>query len=151
MQQIYKRKPMPRCDFNKVVLQLYWNHTLAWVFSCAFASYFPWDYLLVMYRVYATFKEACECSFSSQRSRSICVQPCPFNFRCAGTNICNWIVISIIHTQYNRNDMSNSLVLPINNLYPFLYPASLFQTCTFGWRIVFHFLIQKQPPRGVLS
>ena len=24
---------MTKCDFNKVALQLYWNHTLAWVFS----------------------------------------------------------------------------------------------------------------------
>ena len=40
MQQIYKRTPMPKCDFNKVALQLYWNHTSAWVFSCKFAAYF---------------------------------------------------------------------------------------------------------------
>ena len=26
-------------DFNKVVLQIYWNHTSAWVFSCKFAGY----------------------------------------------------------------------------------------------------------------
>ena len=32
MQQIYKRTPMPKCDFNKVTLQLYWNRTSAWVF-----------------------------------------------------------------------------------------------------------------------
>ena len=40
MQQIYRRKPMPKCDFNKVAKQLYWNHTSAWVFSCNFAAYF---------------------------------------------------------------------------------------------------------------
>ena len=40
MQQIYRRTPMPKCDFNKVALQLYWNHTSAWVFSCKFAAYF---------------------------------------------------------------------------------------------------------------
>ena len=34
MQQIYWRTPMPKCDFNKFALQLYWNHTSAWVFSC---------------------------------------------------------------------------------------------------------------------
>ena len=33
IQQIYKRAPMPKCDFDKVGLQLYWNHTSAWVFS----------------------------------------------------------------------------------------------------------------------
>ena len=27
MQQIYSRTPMPKCDFNKVAKQLYWNHT----------------------------------------------------------------------------------------------------------------------------
>ena len=40
MQQIYKRKSMSKCDFNKVVLQSYWNQTSAWVFSCKFAVYF---------------------------------------------------------------------------------------------------------------
>ena len=29
---------MPKCDFNKVALQLYRNHTSAWVFSCTFAA-----------------------------------------------------------------------------------------------------------------
>ena len=32
---------MPKCDFNKVTMQRYWNHTSAWVFSCKFAPYFP--------------------------------------------------------------------------------------------------------------
>ena len=36
MHQIYRRTAMPRCDFNKVALQLYWNYTSAWVFSCKF-------------------------------------------------------------------------------------------------------------------
>ena len=41
MQQIYNRTAMPKCNFNKVAKQLYyWNHTLAWVFSCKFAAYF---------------------------------------------------------------------------------------------------------------
>ena len=33
MQQIYRRTPMPKYDFNKVALQIYWNRTSAWVFS----------------------------------------------------------------------------------------------------------------------
>ena len=33
------RTPMPKCDFNKVALQFYWNSTLPWVFSCKFAGY----------------------------------------------------------------------------------------------------------------
>ena len=31
---------MPKCDFNKVAKQLYWNHTPTWMFSCKFAAYF---------------------------------------------------------------------------------------------------------------
>ena len=31
VQQIYRRKPMPKCDFNKVAKQLYQNRTSAWV------------------------------------------------------------------------------------------------------------------------
>ena len=33
MQQIYRRISMPKCDFSKVALQLYWNRTSAWMFS----------------------------------------------------------------------------------------------------------------------
>ena len=40
MQQIYRRKPMVKCDFNKTVLQLHWNCTSPWVFSCKFTAYF---------------------------------------------------------------------------------------------------------------
>ena len=40
MEQIYRRPPMPKCDFTKVALQLYLNRTLTWVFSCKFAAYF---------------------------------------------------------------------------------------------------------------
>ena len=41
MQQIYRRTPIPKCDFNKVSEQLYWNRTSARVFSCKFTAYFP--------------------------------------------------------------------------------------------------------------
>ena len=40
MQQIYRWTPMPKRDFNKVALQLYWNCTSAWVFSCKFTACF---------------------------------------------------------------------------------------------------------------
>ena len=40
MQQIYRKTPIPKYDFSKVALQLYWNQTSAWVFSCKFAAYF---------------------------------------------------------------------------------------------------------------
>ena len=38
MQQIDRRTPMPKRDFNKVTKQI---HTSAWVFSYKFAAYFP--------------------------------------------------------------------------------------------------------------
>ena len=40
MQQIYRRTPMPKCDFNKVALEVYWNHISAWVYSCKYAANF---------------------------------------------------------------------------------------------------------------
>ena len=40
MQQIYRRTPMQKYDFNKFVLQFHWHHTLAWVFSSKCAAYF---------------------------------------------------------------------------------------------------------------
>ena len=36
-QKIYRKTPMPKCDFNKVAKQ---NRTLAWVFSYRLAVYF---------------------------------------------------------------------------------------------------------------
>ena len=38
MQQIYRRTH--KCDFSNAAVELYWNCTLAWVFSCKFAAYF---------------------------------------------------------------------------------------------------------------
>ena len=41
MQQIYKRTPKQKCEFNKVALYLHaLYHTSAWVFSSKFAAYF---------------------------------------------------------------------------------------------------------------
>ena len=40
MQVIYRRTPIPKCDFNKVTKQLYWNHTSTQVYSCKFGAYF---------------------------------------------------------------------------------------------------------------
>ena len=36
---------MLKCDYNKVALQLYRNHTSAWVFPCKFAAYFQDTFL----------------------------------------------------------------------------------------------------------
>ena len=40
MQQICRRTPTPKWDFNKLAKQLYWNCTSAWVFTSKFAVYF---------------------------------------------------------------------------------------------------------------
>ena len=40
MQNIYRRTPIPKRDFNNTAKQLYWNHTSTWVFSCKSAAYF---------------------------------------------------------------------------------------------------------------
>ena len=49
MQQIYRVTPMLKCDFNKAVIQIYWNHTLACVFSCkcaaCFQNTFSWEHI----------------------------------------------------------------------------------------------------------
>ena len=37
IQQIYRKTPIPKCDFNKVEMR---NHISACVFSCKFAAYF---------------------------------------------------------------------------------------------------------------
>ena len=40
MLEIYKRAPMPKCNFNKVALQVFWIRFSAWVFSSKFAANF---------------------------------------------------------------------------------------------------------------
>ena len=46
MQKIYSRTPTPKCNFNKVALQIYWNNTSAsWVFSYKYAAYFQTPFL----------------------------------------------------------------------------------------------------------
>ena len=37
---VHRRTPLPKCNFNKVALQFYWNRTSAWAHSCKFAAYF---------------------------------------------------------------------------------------------------------------
>ena len=44
--QIYRRTSMPKCDFNKVALQLYWKYTSAWVFCCKFCYIFSEHHFL---------------------------------------------------------------------------------------------------------
>ena len=45
MQQIYRRTPMPKCDFNKVAKRRYWNRTSTWVFSCQLKHIFRTPFL----------------------------------------------------------------------------------------------------------
>ena len=45
MQQIYRRTPMPKFDFNKVALQFCLNHTLAWVCPFQLVPYFQKTFL----------------------------------------------------------------------------------------------------------
>ena len=40
MQQIYRRTPMSKCDFDKAAKRLYWNHNSVLVFPCKFTVYF---------------------------------------------------------------------------------------------------------------
>ena len=40
MKQIYRRTPIPKCDFSKVSKQLSWNHTSALVFTYKFRTSF---------------------------------------------------------------------------------------------------------------
>ena len=47
MQQINRRTPMSKYNFNEVSLQLYWNRTLAWMFSCKFTAYYQNTFLQV--------------------------------------------------------------------------------------------------------
>ena len=42
---IYMRTPTPKCDLNKIALQLYWNHRSAWALSCKFPAYFQNTFL----------------------------------------------------------------------------------------------------------
>ena len=62
MQQIYRRKPMRKYDFNKVAKQLHWYRTSAWVFSCNFVSYFQNTSSLE------------SCFFSSDTSNKWCIR-----------------------------------------------------------------------------
>ena len=39
MQQICRRTPMPKCDFNSICVRALLNHTSRWVFFCKFAAY----------------------------------------------------------------------------------------------------------------
>ena len=43
------KKPMRKCDLNKVTKQL-WNRTSVWVFSCKFGAYFRTPFPLLLFK-----------------------------------------------------------------------------------------------------
>ena len=79
IQQNYRTASMPKCDFNKIALQLYWNCASAWVFSCKFTSYFQNSFSkntcgrLLLYQ----FNYTSICSIF--RIISIVISKCPWN------------------------------------------------------------------------
>ena len=63
---ICRRIPMMKCDFNKIILQLYWNHTSAWISSCKFAACFQKTFLWE--HVWRAASVKCYCSVNFIRS-----------------------------------------------------------------------------------
>ena len=64
LQQIFRIPPMPKCDFKEVAKQLYWNHSLVWVFFVnvlhIFRTPFPkntFGGLLLCCKIYAFYHE----------------------------------------------------------------------------------------------
>ena len=94
MQQIYRRTPMLKCDFNKVALQLYWNGTSAWVFSCKFAVCFQntffKEYLWVAASVHPRYSHPNRCKGGIPYYRALSTQQ---NFSCNGAfaKRCNYL------------------------------------------------------------
>ena len=87
MQQIYRKAPMPKCDFNGVTKRLYWNRTSAWVFSFKFAAYFQNTFSQEHHWVAASLFLTGDCSFSQynlseMRTGSFCQE-----FRCSVARI----------------------------------------------------------------
>ena len=59
MQQIYTRTLMPKCDFNKVAKQRYWNHTLTRVFRILMITYLSEKHEnMLMYHVVIVIRSA---------------------------------------------------------------------------------------------
>ena len=40
MRQIYRKTHMQKCDFNKDILQIYWNYSAVYVLPFKFTEYF---------------------------------------------------------------------------------------------------------------
>ena len=72
---------MSKCDFNKVALQLYWNHTLAWVFSYKFAAYFQNTHFIKIptegyFWIYQTYQAIIYCLWEYKILQNCYFQPC---------------------------------------------------------------------------
>ena len=78
---------MPKCDFSKVHLQLYWNHTLASVFSCKCSGYFQNNFfkntagVLLLWTIRLAFKTGLQ-SPREIKSRRMVIR-CLNSSRCA--------------------------------------------------------------------
>ena len=100
MLQIYRRTPLPICDFNKVAFQLYWNRTPAWVFSCIFSAYFQntfyLEHLWVTASLYLISKD--HVIVSCRKGETLTVKNIYFCFRCFPSQ--QWIVL-ITYLQCN--------------------------------------------------
>ena len=100
MLQIYRRTPLPICDFNKFAFQLYWNRTSAGVFSCIFSAYFQntfyLEHLWVTASLYLISKD--HVIVSCRKGETLTVKNIYFCFRCFPSQ--QWIVL-ITYLQCN--------------------------------------------------
>ena len=105
MQQIYRRTPMPKCDFNKVALELYWNCTSKWVLSCKFAVSFQTLFL-------RTPLDCCFWYFSSFIGLSVLLMYTKLfiNFR----NGTNWTIL-VAYLNHFYENWKNQLFLQVSN------------------------------------
>ena len=69
--KVYRRTSMLKWDFNKVALQLNWNHTSASVFSCKFAAYF--QSMLLQEHLWRAASGPCYCLVSISNKLKTCV------------------------------------------------------------------------------
>ena len=60
---------MPKYDFNKVALQLYWNRTSAWLFSGKFAAYFSEHF----FNIFSVLKNTSEGLLLKLSVKNVCV------------------------------------------------------------------------------
>ena len=92
---------MPKCDFNKVAKQLYWNCTSALVFFCKFAAYFQNTFSQKHLWRGASFWS---CSMKQRRSQNL--KQAPQNF-VKVFNVDYVILTSQLMTSHNKFNISS--------------------------------------------